>query len=68
MKLIKRLSVVKEEQPRKKEMPMLLDLNSRFVYTGGSDVMKVWRRYGFVPPSEVRNDYLFKINREAKDE
>jgi hypothetical protein len=65
MKLIKRLSVVKEEQPRKKEMPMMLDLNSRFVYTGGSDVMKVWRRYGFVPPSEVRNDYLFKINREA---
>jgi len=67
MKLIKRLSVVKEEQP-KRTMPMLLDLNSRFVYTGGSDVMKVWRRYGFVPPSEVRNDYLFKINREAKDE
>lgn len=67
MKLIKHLSVVKEEQP-KRTMPMLLDLNSRFVYTGGSDVMKVWRRYGFVPPSEVRNDYLFKINREAKDE
>jgi hypothetical protein len=65
MKLIKRLSVVKEEQPRKKEMPMLLDLNSRFVYTGGADVMKIWKRYGFVPPSEVRNDYLFKINREA---
>jgi len=67
MKLIKRLSVVKEEQP-KRTMPMLLDLNSRFVYTGGSDVMKVWKRYGFVPPSEVRDDYLFKINREAKDE
>jgi hypothetical protein len=67
MKLIKRLSVVKEEQP-KRAMPMLLDLNSRFVYTGGSDVMKVWKRYGFVPPSEVRDDYLFKINREAKDE
>jgi hypothetical protein len=67
MKLIKRLSVVKEEQP-KRVMPMLLDFNSKFVYTGGADVMKVWKRYGFVPPSEVRNDYLFKINREAKDE
>jgi hypothetical protein len=67
MKLIKRLSVVKEEQP-KRAIPMLLDLNSRFVYTGGSDVMKVWKWYGFVPPSEVRDDYLFKINREAKDE
>ena len=65
MKLLKRLTVVKQEQPRKKEMPMLLDLNSRFVYTGGADVMKIWKRYGFVPPSEVRNDYLFKINREA---
>jgi hypothetical protein len=67
MKLIKRLSVVKEEQPKKK-MPLLLDLNSRFVYASGSDVMKLWKRYGFVPPSEVRNDYLFKINREANQE
>lgn len=64
MKLLKRLAVVKEEQtPRR--IPMALDTNSRFVYTGGADVMKVWKRYGFVPPSEVRNDYLFKINREA---
>ena len=67
MKLLKRLSVVKEQQP-KKEIPMAIDLNSKFVYASGSDVMKLWKRYGFVPPSEVRNDYLFKINREAKDE
>lgn len=35
------------------------------VWTHGSDVMATWRRHGFVPPTEVRNDYLFKINREG---
>ena len=67
MKIVKRLEVVKEEQPKFK-MPMALDRNSKFVYTGGSDVMARWKRYGFIPPSEVRNDYLFKINREANKE
>lgn len=64
MKIVKRLEVVKEEKPIQRP-PMALDSNSKFVYTGGSDVMARWKRYGFVPPSEVRNDYLFKINREA---
>jgi hypothetical protein len=44
---------------------MATDTNSKFVYTGGSDVMKTFKRYGFVPPTEYRDDYLFKINREA---
>jgi hypothetical protein len=35
------------------------------VWTRGSDVMVTWRRHGFVPPSEVRDDYYFKINREG---
>ena len=35
------------------------------VWTHGSDVMATWRRHGFVPPTDYRNDYLFKINREA---
>ncbi len=35
------------------------------VWTRGSDVMGTWRRHGFVPPSETRNDYFFKINREG---
>ena len=38
---------------------------STFKYSSGSDVMKTWRGYGFVPPSTVRNDYLFKANRLA---
>lgn len=35
------------------------------VWTRGADVMGTWKRHGFVPPSEVRNDYFFKINREG---
>ena len=37
-----------------------------FRWTSGADVQAVWRKYGWVPPSETRNDYLFKNNREAK--
>ena len=49
--------------------PLLaIERGSKFVYSNGSDVMKTFKRYGFVPPSEVRNDYLFKKNREMKDE
>jgi len=36
-----------------------------FVYMKGSDVQKTWRRYGWVPPSEHRDDYEFKKNREG---
>jgi len=39
--------------------------NSTFKYSSGSDVLKTWKAYGFVPPSTVRNDYLFKANRIA---
>jgi hypothetical protein len=48
--------------------PMAIERGSKFVYTNGSDVMKTFKRYGFIPPSEVRNDYLFKKNRENKNE
>lgn len=37
-----------------------------FKYTPGSDVQATWRKYGWVPPSEYRDDYLFAINREAR--
>jgi hypothetical protein len=39
--------------------------NSTFKYSSGADVLKTWRAYGFIPPSTVRNDYLFKSNRIA---
>lgn len=35
------------------------------VWTRGADVMGTWKRHGFQPPSEYRNDYFFKINREG---
>ncbi len=35
------------------------------VWTHGSDVMATWKRFGFKPPTEYRNDYRFKINREG---
>jgi hypothetical protein len=48
--------------------PLAIERGSKFVYTNGSDVMKTFKRYGFVPPSEYREDYLFKKNRENKNE
>jgi hypothetical protein len=54
------------EQPKKP--PMMLERGSKFVYTKGSDVMKTFKRHGFVPPTEYRTDYLFKKNREMSNE
>lgn len=39
--------------------------NSQFKYSSGADVQKLWKAYGWIPPSTVRNDYLFKANRIA---
>jgi hypothetical protein len=36
-----------------------------FKWTSGANVQAIWRRYGWTPPSETRNDYLFRQNREA---
>jgi hypothetical protein len=65
MRLFKRKLDVVANQPKEDKPSMATDTNSKFVYTGGSDVLKTFKRYGFVPPTEYRNDYLFKINREA---
>ena len=54
-------------KPVEKRIPLAIDANSKFVYKGGADVLKLWQHYGFVPPSEYREDYLFKKNREMKD-
>lgn len=59
-------SVDVNEAPKK--APLMLEKNSKFVYTKGADVLKTFKRYGFVPPTEVRNDFLFKKNREMNNE
>ena len=64
MRKFKAVDTVKQEP----KPSMVLDKNSKFVYKRGSDVMKTFKKYGFVPPSEYRNDYLFKKNREAGNE
>ena len=58
-------SVEIPEKP--KRQPMALDKNSKFVYTKGADVMKTFKRFGFVPPTEYRDDFLFKLNREMNN-
>lgn len=59
-------SVDVTEQPKK--APLMLEKNSKFIYTKGADVMKTFKRYGFIPPTETRNDFLFKKNREMNNE
>ena len=59
-------AVEMKEEP--KRLPLATDRDSKFVWTTGSDVMKTFKKHGFVPPSEYRNDFLFKKNREMKDE
>jgi len=55
----------KKEEPKQSHMT---DRNSTFVWTKGADVMKTFKRHGFVPPTEYRNDYLFKKNRDLTNE
>jgi hypothetical protein len=57
------LTAVREE-PKEVKPSMAVERNSKFVWTRGADVMKTFKRYGFIPPTEYRDDYLFKINRE----
>jgi hypothetical protein len=45
---------------------MLVGVGSTFKYTSGGNVQSVWRKYGWVPPTEYRTDYLFKQNREVE--
>ena len=65
MRLFKRKLDIVANQPKERRQDMATDINSKFVYTGGADVLKTFKKFGFVPPTEYREDYLFKFNRDA---
>ena len=62
-KTLRRLIAV-QEKPKEIKPSMAVERNSKFVWTRGADVMKTFKRHGFVPPTEYRDDFLFKVNRE----
>jgi hypothetical protein len=55
---------MKNERKENSSLELLMNKQSKFRWTSGSDVQQVWRRYGWVPPTEVREDFLFAKNRE----
>jgi len=63
--LMKLVGIRNEERKKKPPVPMATDLNSTFVYQSGANVQATWRKYGWTPPTEYRDDYLFAKNRET---
>lgn len=61
----KRHVFIVDDLPKERKPAMALDKDSKFKWTTGADVMATWRKHGYVPPTEYRNDYLFKLNRDA---
>jgi hypothetical protein len=55
---------IQKQEKLKEPLPMAIDRDSRFVYASGSNVMGTWKKYGFIPPTEYRDDYMFGKNRE----
>jgi phospholipase/lecithinase/hemolysin len=54
-----------KQNTEQQDNSFLADQKSTFVWTTGADVQKVWRKYGWTPPSETRQDFLFPKNRGA---
>lgn len=53
--MIKVIRYLREQKVDTKEVvrpPLATDKNSKFVYEGGSDVIRTWKKYGWTPPSE----------------
>ena len=57
--------MINEQDIEQQDNSFLADQNSTFRWTPGADVQKVWRKYGWTPPSETRQDFLFPKNRGA---
>lgn len=54
------------EHVQVKQTGILVEVNSTFKYTAGGNVQAIWRKYGWTPPTEYRDDYLFKSNRDGE--
>lgn len=61
---MKKLKIV-AKPPKKSATHTGTLFDPSFVYMKGSDVQRTWKRYGWTPPTEYRNDYEFKKNREG---
>ena len=60
----KKLSLVADVRPVQPEPETHTTPWGR-VWTRGADVMGTWKRHGYIPPTEYRDDYFFKINRDG---
>lgn len=61
---MRKLKIMPQKPAKEAAVPGSL-FDPSFVYLKGSDVQRTWRRYGWAPPTEYRNDYEFKKNREG---
>lgn len=61
---MKKFKIVIQPPSRPAARPGTL-FDPAFVYMKGSDVQRTWKRYGWTPPTEYRNDYEFRKNREG---
>lgn len=56
---LKVIRYLREQKVNTKEVerpPLAIDTNSKFVYEGGSDVIRTWKKYGWTPPSERKQN------------
>ena len=54
-----------KQNTEQQDNSFLEDQKSTFVWTAGADVQIVWSKYGWTPPSETRQDFLFPKNRRS---
>ena len=61
---VQKLKAVKTEIVR--EENSLLKNNFKYTPSDKTDINTTFKKYGFVPPTEYRTDFLFRANREEK--
>ncbi len=64
MTVTRNLKAVGVEQ--KRELNSLLKNNFKYTPSDKTDINTTFKKYGFVPPTEYRTDFLFRANREEK--